>query len=281
MTFRYTKNATSVMQQRLLADKGRRQLLTRTFRGHCDGVVVTYTAYGQVKKIELDKAGRSRFEDEAKGTATNLEGLAAAIKGAVADANLQLRAAKEEAHRQSFASSDDARVRNQWFSDEGATLAPLPFRALADTPALVNEAASRNVPAATVEQLAFTSPVAAEAASRLPETNGAAAAGGIIGSAKNIRGLAATGGAYAPALLFLCDRTGAASTSYAARAGLEAHARDERYYWDRVATIRRAQVNVIGSTTKRGYVRNTRVPTETAVTASGSFTERIQVKFVD
>jgi hypothetical protein len=292
MSFRYTNSLTGVLRHRELLERGRRRLVLRTFEGRCDGVMVTYTAYGQVKSITVAPDARKRYED-AKGLATNLDGLAAAIKGAVCDANRQLRAAKEELYRQSFTTNEELKKNphyEMWVEQDGTTLPPLPYDALKDSSVVVNEL-SRRDPTRPAEQVAFTSPVNGHPASSLPETIGTKAAGGSVGQARNVTGLAAVHRAFTPALLLIDDEAAAeAPASERAATGTVdlalasqryPYAEQERYFWKRVELIRRAQVNVIGSTRKRGYAKNTRVPTETESSVSpDAFVEKVKLNFV-
>ena len=141
MSFRYTSSLIGTLKHRILLEQSRRAIASRTFVGHCDGIVVEYTAYGSVRKIRAASPEAERSFKHAEGS-MDVGRLQQAIKAAVWDANRQLKSAKEEGYRTSFLGNeqikadDDFRV---WFEHDATTLRPFAYEALHEeeaTPAI-------------------------------------------------------------------------------------------------------------------------------------------------
>lgn len=251
------------------------------FTGRCNGVEVKYSASGEVLHIDVTAEGRALYEDEKK-VVQRVDDLTAAIKGAIFDAARQVRLAKEELYRQSFTMNRELdKVANNklWYARDAASLPPHPWESIKDAASKLHEAATRNS--------VTLAPVCAGPVP-LPSN------GGFVGASRNVSGVASTHRVFAPALLFLdpttlpsprphskAPLTADEITSWQQRTALEDQ---ERYFWRRVDLIRRAQINVIGGTRKRGYAKNSETPTERAGgTAFGGkdFIEKVELKFVN
>lgn len=130
MSFRYTNSLVGVMKHRILLEKGRRELLSKTFTGRCDGITVQYSAYGTILSIAIDPEAKTNYMLDGK-IDTSL--LSTSVRTAVWDANQQLIHAKEEIHRRSISGNKELKANPNmklWYEHNGTSLRPLPFEAL-------------------------------------------------------------------------------------------------------------------------------------------------------
>ena len=130
MSFRYTNGLIGVMKHRILLEKGRRDLLTKTFTGRCEGVVVQYSAHGTVQSIAVEPEAKENYMLDGK---INTSLLSTNVRTAIWDANKQLLQAKEEYHRRSITGNKELKANPNlklWYEHNGSSLRPLPFEAL-------------------------------------------------------------------------------------------------------------------------------------------------------
>jgi hypothetical protein len=213
MSFRYTNQLTSILKHRVLLERSRQALSTRTFTGHHNGVRVLYTASGAVQSITVDKAAEPLYAGEGAAAKVDTAALSLAIKAAVWDANRKLRAAKEEAYRRSFTSNAGV-ARNEhhamWFEQSGAALRPLPYEALKDAPCVA-----------------------------------AASPPSLVATVRSMPGVAASHRAMLPALLALEDARQVVAEQR------QELSENELFFWRRVDLIKRAQGNVVAGPKRR------------------------------